>query len=397
MFVISISSSAQKAYKPIKTALKAKNYNEAINQINKLKQDTTFCNDPKLYLFAIEANKGLNDAQNMKLYLKQKYDTIAFFSTTYQIVENALKIDSIENRKKEEVNKQKPSRTIIEHLREYMPNIHAAARFFYKKHNYTEANKYLRVCLDTPHSTIGELSQLPQNKDTVNAVLYTCAAYNLKDYKETSRYKELALKQETSKPTILKYLALSAYNLNDTTTYKKWLVEGWNTYPNNAFFFTHLIDFYTQNKQYNHTLSIAEKQLRADSLHVAAYLARSVVYYETQQYDSCIVNADCAIQTDSTTAYAYYYKGASYIGKVNNIEMPKKINSLPYKQALQKRQQLFMQAEPALETFRTLSPNDVQLWGKLLYDTYYALNRGKKFAEIESILAKHTKATSTKP
>ena len=52
---ICLPAKAQKAYKPIKIALKDKNYNEAIKQIDKLKADTNYCFDSKLYLYAIEA------------------------------------------------------------------------------------------------------------------------------------------------------------------------------------------------------------------------------------------------------------------------------------------------------------------------------------------------------
>ena len=88
--------SAQKAFKPVTTALKAKNYKEAIQQINKLRADSTYCNNAKLCIYSIEANSGLNDAQNMKIYLKQSYDTLAFFSTTRDIISEAVRLDSIE-------------------------------------------------------------------------------------------------------------------------------------------------------------------------------------------------------------------------------------------------------------------------------------------------------------
>ena len=114
-----------------------------------------------------------------------------------------------------------------------------------------------------------------------------------------------------------------------------------------------------------------------------------MAFYETQQYDSCIVNADKVVVNDSANAIAYYYKGASFVGKVSQITMPTKITSQQYKQALSKRQFFYSQAEPLLEKFRELSPNAIKLWGPLLYNTYYALNRGKKFAEIEDILSKY--------
>lgn len=69
--LFSLSCTAQKAFKPVKTALKDKKYNEAITQIEKLRTDSTFKNNTKLCLYAIEAYRGLNDAENTKIYLKK--------------------------------------------------------------------------------------------------------------------------------------------------------------------------------------------------------------------------------------------------------------------------------------------------------------------------------------
>lgn len=42
IMLFSLSCTAQKAFKPVKTALKDKKYNEAITQIEKLRTDSTF-------------------------------------------------------------------------------------------------------------------------------------------------------------------------------------------------------------------------------------------------------------------------------------------------------------------------------------------------------------------
>ena len=88
--------SAQKAFKPVTNALKAKNYKEAIQQINKLRADSTYRNNLKLCLYSIEANRGLNNAENTKIYLKKSYDTIAFFSTTNEIISEAIQLNLLE-------------------------------------------------------------------------------------------------------------------------------------------------------------------------------------------------------------------------------------------------------------------------------------------------------------
>ena len=96
LLILPLQASAQRAFKPVRTALKAKNYKEAVNQVNKLRQDSTYKYNTDLCLLSMEAQKGLNDAENTKLYLKQAYDTVAFFSTTRLIVQEAVRVDSIE-------------------------------------------------------------------------------------------------------------------------------------------------------------------------------------------------------------------------------------------------------------------------------------------------------------
>ena len=121
---VCVTCIAQKAFKPVTTALKAKNYKEALQQISKLRKDSLYKDDVKLCVYAVEAQRGLNDAENMKIYLKQTYDTLSFFSTTYEVVKEAIRLDSIEKEKfKAEDKKPKQTKFVVENLHRYYPNI----------------------------------------------------------------------------------------------------------------------------------------------------------------------------------------------------------------------------------------------------------------------------------
>lgn len=379
--------SAQKAFKPVTTALKAKNYKEAIQQIQKLRTDSTYRNNTKLCLYSIEANRGLNDAQNMKIYLKQSYDTLSFFQTTREIIVEAIKLDSIEHELQlNNGSKPKQTRLVTDMLQKYFQNLNAAARYFYKKRNYQEAMLYLRICLDLPHTRIGQTAKLPTRTDDVNAVYYLTSAFNTKLYGEVLRYDSLALNMQSARIDVMKHLAQTFEATNDSAQYHHQLLMGWREYPHDVFFFTRLADFYNHSNQFEQTLGIAQKQLLTDSTFVAAYMAQCVAYFYTEKYDSCIVSAKNALACDSTSAEAHYYIGAAYIKKVDNIEMPEQIASRAYQKAFAEQQRLYKLAEPELETYRSMMPQAKDLWAPLLYKTYLALNRGKKFAEIEAIM-----------
>lgn len=379
--------SAQKAFKPVTNALKAKNYKEAIQQINKLRADSTYRNNLKLCLYSIEANRELNNAENTKIYLKKSYDTIAFFSTTSEIIREAIQLNLLERElEKQEGKKPKQTRLVCEQLQKYFPNLNAAARYYYKKEKYKEAMPYLRTCLDLPHTELGQSAHLSTRGDEQNAIFYLISAFCIKQYGEVTRYDSLALSPVATRPTIMKYLSLTAEAETDTTTYHRQLCEGWKAYPHDAFFFTRLADFYNRNKLFNQTLLLSAQQLKMDSTYTAAYMAQCVAHYELQQYDSCIVSAQHTLACDSTYAEAHYYIGASYVNKVKLINLPDHITSRAYKKALAEQQELYKLAEPELETYQRMAPKAQKQWAPLLYKVYLALNRGKKFAEIEKLM-----------
>lgn len=388
MLLLPTIAGAQKAYKPLKTALKDKNYKEAVAQINKLRADSTYRFDTKLCLYGIEAYRGLNDAENMKVYLKQNCDTVALFSTTYQIVKEAVMLDSLENEnKKNKGEKPHETKLVNDMLQRYYPNLNVAARFFYKKQNYTEAMRYLRYCIDLPHTPIGARSRLSTTHDVANAVLYLSSAFATKNYAEVHRYENIALCDSVSRKSIMKFLARTAEAEKDTLAYERMLRQGWKNGDYDESFFALLVDFYNTHNEYGHTLDVAAQHIKVHPKSTIAYMAQSVAFFKQKNYDKCIASAQQWLACDSLSADAHYYIGASYVYKVDEVPMEGRINSLSYRQSLVKRGELYAKAEPALETYRKMMPQAKDEWAPLLYKVYLALNKGDKFAEIEDILA----------
>ncbi|MFR1987229.1 MAG: hypothetical protein ACLS29_03325 [Prevotellamassilia sp.] len=254
--------SAQRAFKPVKLALKAKNYGEAIKQINQLRQDSVYRDAPKLCIYSMEAYQGQNDAQNMKLYLKQSYDTLAFFSTTYQIVNEAIRLDSLEQQLRvTEEQKPKYQNQVKEQLRRYFPNLLVGARFFYKRGKYQEAMPYLRRCLDLPETPLGKDAGLPTKAHQSNASLYVVCAYNTQQYDEVHRYQEWALADTLSRATILECLINTAAAEKDSLAYLQGLQTGWQEFADKPVFFTRLVDYYALRGNYPEVLGLVGKQL----------------------------------------------------------------------------------------------------------------------------------------
>jgi len=386
-FLPLVATNAQRALKPVKAALKENNYKEAVNKISALRKDSLYRDNPKLCLYSIEANKGLNDAENTKLYLKKDYDTLAFFSTTHQIIKEAVKLDSLE-RALQKSDGQKPKETnyICSLLQQYMPNTAAASRHFYKKGKYGEAMSYLRTCLDLPHTSIGKLAKLSDKAENSNAALYLLSAYQTKNLPETHRYEELALGDSMLRKNVLKCLAYTAEAEHDTTTYRKWLDKGFQEFSDEPLFFTLLADYHTARGDNHAVLCLSEKQLVRDSSDVSALVAQCMAQLHLQRYDDCISSANRLLRADSTAIEANYFLGASYTAKANDIQLPENAFSRNYKKIKKEQTSLYRQAMPYLERYRAQAPKQAKRWGPLLYKVYLALNEGKKFSEIEKLL-----------
>lgn len=383
------TASAQKVYKPVKSALKDKKYAEAVKQVDNLRKDSVLKDEPQLAIFSIEAQRGLNDAENMKLYLKRSYDTLALFSTTLQIVKESVRLDSIERaREANGSGKRKNRRFVLEHINRYFPNLHAASRFLYAHGKFAEAMPYFETCIKLPHTAIGQEARLQQRAEAQNAALYLTSAYNSRQFNLVCRYDSLALTDSASRMGVMQCLALTAEAQTDTAAQHLWLDRGWKEFPREEFFFVRLADFHMQRHAYGEVVSISQRQLQTDSLSIPALLALCNASFHLENFTLCTSTAERLIAADSTNAEAYYYAGASQAALANSVILPDNINSSAYRKALQQKRAYALKAEPWLEQFRALAPNEQQRWAPLLYQVYLTLNRGSKFAEIDKIINK---------
>lgn len=385
---VPVGMEGQRVFKPVKLALKAKNYKDALTQINTLRQDSLYRDSPKLCEYSIEANRGLNDIENMKLYLRKDYDTVAFFSTTLQIIREAARLDSIDQaRLAEKGGKPKYRSQVGEILSQYVPNLRAASHFFYQRGKFVDALSYLRASLDLPHSDIGQYAKLDTRNDTLNATLYLMSAFYAKQYAEVHRYESLALKDKAARPVIFESLIQTAVAEKDTAAHHRLLEEAFKEYPLHASFFTRLADYYTGLQDYASVLRMANITIGKDSQNVFALVAKCIALQNLQRYDECITTAESLLRADTLSAEANYYLGASYVAKASAILLPENALSGGYKTAKSEQQALYRKARTYLERYREQRPQLAKRWAPLLYKVYLSLNEGKKFAEIEQLIA----------
>ena len=120
------------------------------------------------YQLAAECAQRINDAENMKLYLKQAYDTTKFFNAIADIYDRVYKADSISEMPDEKGKIQNSNRKRNrEYLLDYRTNLLAGANWFYRRNQYPKAYQFFGTYIDAASHPIFEKDQFLQN-DTIS-------------------------------------------------------------------------------------------------------------------------------------------------------------------------------------------------------------------------------------
>ena len=388
LFVVNVQ--AQKAYRPIKAALKDKKASEALTKVRALLADTVHASDPVLLEYGIDASVMQNEALNEKIYLKQKYDTAQFFQSVLSIAdfivlsENAIARAETKSELKQKKKLQARHRVL---LARYYQNLLMGGRYFFTKSKNEEALKYLTLGYDIPKMELWNTPYPVSKSDWLRNAYYALKAhYDLGQYDEMQRYVEIAKPDSIyGKPT-LEYLCLIAMNGGNPAVLRNYLEEGVKRYPLYPFFFTNLVDDYNSTKEYLKADSLVEQMLKLDSANAIILEAKSLVQLNLENYETAISFAEQSIRTDSAAVESYYYAGAAYCGLAANVKLPKSVNSKTYGRQMSQKKALYQKALPFLETYKKLAPHETQRWGKLLYQVYLTLNMGSQFREIDKLL-----------
>lgn len=380
---------AQKSYRPIKTALKAKNGKDALATVQKLEADSVHASDPKLYLFGIEAYQLMNDVENEKMYLKKNADTAAFFNSTLGIFEYALKCDSVErllqHSREEKPKYRKQNNNLV---KQYVQNLKVAANYYYTRKNYANAVRYYDMMMRTNSAlTDGKTQKIftdDEVKQSAFRHLYSC--YQVGNYKSVMLYKDLALQDTLQRCLIYEVLAKTAAQQQDTVKYMEYLYTGISKYPRHSFFFTSIADFYAHDGDYKRIVALADTLLSADSTNIVLLEGKCMALINIKQYHKAIASAEKCLHLDSTLLSSYYYIGACYCNLAGEVVLPTNINSTTYRKAYTERKDYYTRALPYLEYFRQQAPEQKKYWAPLLYTIYLNLNKGAEFEEIDRIL-----------
>ena len=216
---------------PLKTLLRdahsaIKNKRDQAKHINTLqealkREGLTSADSAEILFTQSELSVSLNDAENMKAYLRQKYDTAAYFNTLLSASEYALRCDSADIRPnakgKVKASYRSKNRDLL--LR-HRPNIYAGGRFYLRKNDYAKSVPFFRTYIDMVEAPLLQ-GQKKLEKDTLLArscFYLALAAYNNKQSDVVLQYIDRAMEGvgDSLKPDLHEYKVRCRLAVGDT-------------------------------------------------------------------------------------------------------------------------------------------------------------------------------------
>ena len=370
-----------------KTYIKSgKDFDKAEKLMVALLNDSANHDNIKIYTTWYESVLGQYNAANEKLYLKQKYDTAAFYNLTRHLQEVAVELDALDVRP-DKKGRVRPSHraenaALLNPLR---INIYYGGTWNVRKGDYEKGYTYFNDYLEAAHLPLFEAYHYEQKDSLLPTAAYwaTLCGYRMQDAERTLKYSELALKDSAKATFTLQYMCEAYQWQKNDSAYIQALAEGYDRYPEYPYFFPRLADHYSSLGKYDKVLELASRGLDITPDNPLFLVAKSVAQLNLEQYDDCIETSRALMELNDSMPEPYFNIATCYLNQALTIEEERE----PRKNRL-RLQKLYFQARPFMEDYRRLAPDDQQRWAPALYRIYLNLNLGKQFEEIDKLMRK---------
>lgn len=394
-----------KAVKEAKRQADAKKFAEAEQLINGALANEETKNEANTWNVAGYVQQKINEEENTKAYLKQPFDTVKMYNSTFKMFEYFSKCDELEQIPNEKGKiKIKYRKNNAATLKQNRPNLINGGVFYFNQGKDKEAYDYFSLYIDSSNypmlkeeniaatdsmlPTIAYYASLAATKMAQDAGTKKDETAEKSNYKNVLKYADLASQDAENGKFALEFKASAYKALGDTIQWVKTLKEGMQKFSDHPFFFGHLIDYYSNSGKFAEAVKFADEMIAKNGDSAFYQYVKGYLYQNMKDYTNAIPAYEKAISLDPNYAEAYSNLGLCYCQQaiefgekaVSDIDDPK------YQEEQAKIKEFYEKAKPYYEKARTLQPDKRELWMNGLYTIYYKLNMGEQFKEIEKLM-----------
>lgn len=361
-----------------------KDYDKAERLMTDLLKDSANRENIKIVATWFDAVKGQYEAANEKLYLKQKYDTAAFYQLMRHMEDVAFRLDTLDARP-DGKGRVRPTyrKTNAELLRALRPNIYYGGTWHVRKADYRAAFDFFDDYLQAPLQPLYADYHYEQTDTMLQTAAYwaTYCGYKMQDADRMLKYCKRTQSAPATEAFGIQCEAYAHHLRSASAPYADALRRGYEAYPLHPYFFPRLADFYAEQGRNDSVLVIANRGLEVNDSNMLFLLAKSVALLNLERYDDCIETSLYMLQLNDTMPEPHFNIATCYLNRALAVEQ----QNQPRRNR-QRLRDLYKSAQPYMEDYRRLAPNDKQRWAPALYRIYLNLNMGKQFEEIDRLM-----------
>ena len=380
--------------KSVKASMKAGNFSAVVDETNKaFNKYSEADGDAELHSYQVKALEQMVLTENRKMYLDTKPDTTKYFGYMYQMYEQALICDSLE---------QIPTldgKVIFryryanaETLLKYRKNLKMSCRYFYRKKDYKNAFKYSDLYYKSKSASIftGKKGEqlLPEENDNVEiSVMAVVSAFGSQNNEGVVSYLHEAMKDKAMRYKVLELGCKAYLALGETDKYIEHCTMGFEENPEQEFFFMSLLKYNIDNAKHNRCLELSNIMVKKFPTNRNYWFIKAKEEEILGMGEDAIASYQKAIELKNDDAEAYSYIGSIYTNKA--LEMYNKntlsVTNPGYREFKSKLKAVYVKAKDAYEAARKYAPNNRTLWYEGLKNSYFKLNMGRELKQLEEL------------
>lgn len=398
----SLAFGQTKAVKEAKRQADAKKFAEAEQLINAALENEETKNQANTWNVAGYIQQKINEEENTKAYLKQAFDTVKMYNSTYKMFEYFNKCDELEQIPNEKGKvKIKFRKANAATMQQNRPNLINGGVLYFNEGKDGEAYKYFSMYIDSAEYPMLKEANIAATDSMMPTIAYytTLAAIRIaQDAKDSSvaktnyenvlKYADLASMDKENGKNAMEFKASAYKALGDTVQWIATLKDGMQRFSDDQFFFGHLIDYYSNSGKYADAVKFADEMIEKNGDSAFYQYVRGYLYQNMKEYDQAIAAYKQAIAKDPNYVEAYSNLGLCYCQQaiVYGDKAVADIDDPRYKEEQEKIKTFYESARPYYEKARELAPDKTELWVNGLYTIYYKLNMGEQFKEVEKLM-----------
>ena len=363
----------------------------AVNAMKPVISNPLVKTNPFVWYVSASAKKAVIDAENRKRAEGAPFNESMLYSYTYELgheLENCEKYDNAPDAKGKIAPKY--SEFIITTYAQEFGQFYNAGAYFYGNEDYTKSYDLFKMFIDAADK-LYKAGMMEEDKVNVPVAAYnmTLSAMQLQDYEKVLTHVDLAMANEQMAPSAFRYKAVAHLELGDTATWLNDCMEGAKLFPDDAYFYQSLIQYYDSRNENEKLNALADELIASDTSNPFFVYLKGYIAHQKQDTDAAIEWYEKTLEVDPNYESALNNLSRCYLYKAQDYATAQSSTKVTDKKKLAKDKEIldgyYKNALPRLEKSRQLRPDKHELWLANLTNCYYNLNMTAELKEIEKL------------